>query len=530
MRQGHRSALVVMPTGTGKTIVFCELARLVASRTRVLVLTHRQELVTQTAARLRSWTGLPVGVEMAGQKDASRPSVDSLNLFDETVAEVPRIVVGSIQSMTEKRCNLIGAATFGWVILDEAHHAVSPTWLRLISFFRDGGARIVGVTATPDRSDGKPLGRVFETVAFEFTIQEAIAEGWLVRPKLLMVQTRLDLSPVRTRAGDLVSSDMEAQLDDVRKIAEICEPFMKEGPDRPGVLFMPGVQSSRNAAAYMNAHSGVPGYSVSLDGTMDRESERSPEVAALERGDRKALVNCQLLTEGWDCPMVSKIGLGFRTKSRAKYAQVIGRGTRPHPESGKTDLLILDFRWLSEDHSIVAATDIFQGDLSDDVADFAREKARSSSDEVDVSDLVNNSLDDYLKHRQEIIYTLMRKDPFAAVGIDLAAYQSSVIREPVTPAQADVLRSKGLGDADIATLSKQTASRVLEKLFERADRGLCTPKQARALARAGVDARDFSFDEARALLDFVSTGGSWRKLPANFDVDGWRRDRAPTAP
>lgn len=519
-----QALLIVLPTGTGKTVIFCELLRRVAPK-RGLVVTHKKDLVVQTSKRIREWCDEPVGIEMADQRDISRPRNDSLDLFDGSTGDRPRLCVASVQSLTEARLGEIPRDLFDFVILDEAHHATARTWIDVVNHF--ASARVLGVTATPDRADGKALGKIFQSVAYEYRMEDAIDDGWLVAPVLYLVRCSLDLDSVkRKKGGDFDEGDLANKMMDQRIMQEICDPLMAERKDRPAILFVAGVAQAHAYAAYMNSVAGRDDWAMAVDASTPMKA-REPIYAGLASGRHACLVNVGILTEGWDCPAVSLVGLGRPTASRPLYAQMIGRGTRPHPASGKKDLMVLDYRWMSERHDIVTLVDIFQGDLSDAVVKKAKDKAEDSaecwdddSEPIDVRDLLATSLHDFQQERLALRYTLIRKDPFAAVGIDLASYQDGVIKEFLTPAQRDWLVRKGVKEADVAKLSKKHASTIIANLQARANDGLCTPKQARILARSGIDPMNVSFEHAGALIDMIAKR-DWKPLPDAFDVKAW---------
>ncbi|MCA8958671.1 MAG: DEAD/DEAH box helicase family protein, partial [Planctomycetes bacterium] len=160
-RAGHRRALVVMPTGTGKTVLFAEIARL--AKGPVLVLAHRQELVEQARQKIAQWCDDVVAVEMAEHRGLT------------AAATRAKITVASIQTLTRRLAQVPGDA-FRLVVVDEAHHATADSYRAVLDHF---DAWVLGVTATPDRGDRQALGDVFDAVAFDYDMQQAIRDGWL---------------------------------------------------------------------------------------------------------------------------------------------------------------------------------------------------------------------------------------------------------------------------------------------------------------------------------------------------------------
>ena len=182
--KGVSKTLLVLPTGTGKTVVFAKIAEdRVRAGERVLILAHRGELLTQAADKLRAVTGLGSAVEKAEES---------------ALGSWYRVTVGSVQTMmNEKRLAQFSDDYFGTIIVDEAHHALSDSYQRVLSHFAD--ANVLGVTATPDRGDMRNLGEFFESLAYEYSLPQAIRDGFLCPIKAATIPLRLDLSGVGDR-------------------------------------------------------------------------------------------------------------------------------------------------------------------------------------------------------------------------------------------------------------------------------------------------------------------------------------------
>lgn len=195
---GNLKTLLVLPTGCGKTIVFAKITEECVRRgDRVLILAHRGELLDQAADKIQKATGLNSSVEKAEQS-----CIGSWN----------RVVVGSVQTlMREKRLSNFDSDYFDTIIIDEAHHSISDSYQRVLEHFDN--AKVLGVTATPDRGDMKNLGTVFDSLAYEYTLPKAIKEGYLSPIKAVTIPLTLDLSGVATQAGDFKASDIDTALD-----------------------------------------------------------------------------------------------------------------------------------------------------------------------------------------------------------------------------------------------------------------------------------------------------------------------------
>ena len=352
---GKQRVLVVKPTGTGKTVLFAALVARVAQGVRSrggapgrsLVLAHREELVRQAREKIVSSARLRCGVEMADER------ADRL--------DPPPVVVASVQSMQRARLASYAPDHFDLVVVDEAHHATAKSYRNIIDHF--GGARVLGVTATPDRGDKQGLKAVFESAAYVYEIRDAIRDGWLVPivQRQVIVES-LDLSKVAVRAGDFADGELEDQLCQERALHEVAVPTLEQSGSRPTVVFTAGVAQARALAEVLNRYR--DGSAVALSGETHPE-ERRKSVEAFKAGAVQYLVNCALFLEGFDAPLCACVAMARPTKSRALYAQAIGRGTRilglsleESIANGKRDLLVLDFVGNSSTHSLVSVADV----------------------------------------------------------------------------------------------------------------------------------------------------------------------------
>ena len=486
----HRRALVVMPTGTGKTVLFAEIARL--AKGPVLVLAHRQELVEQAREKIAAWCDDVVAVEMAGRRDLTR----GLNWPG---GRRPKIAVASIQSL-RRRLRSIPRDAFRIVVVDEAHHATADSYRAVLDHFH---AHVLGVTATPDRSDRVSLGEVFEELAFEYDMREAIRDGWLCPIRSYLVQTRADFSGVRKVAGELATKDVERILTEDLHLAEIAAPILRERKGRPTIVFAASVAHAHALRRVMNELAGDRSFAAALDGSSSME-RRAPVLERFRRGQIQVLVNCSLFTEGFDVPRISLVAIARPVLSRPFYAQMVGRGTRIAP--GKRDLLVLDFVPGNCRHSLIQAVDLFGGE-DEEVAERARKiaaKASAEGSSIAIEKAIELARQEQEAQEADVDYQLRRRDPFAAVGIDLESYRRRARRGPTAErATADQLayfKRAGLPTDQVAELSAEQADALREELLDRKAVGLCTPKQARELIAHGIDPCDMYYDEAKERL------------------------------
>ena len=306
--EGYRRTLLVLPTGCGKTIVFSKIVEdQIRQGRRCLILAHRGELLEQAADKLYKSTGLRSAVEKAGES---------------CLGSWYMAAVGSVQTlMREQRLSRFDPDYFGTIVVDEAHHALSDGYQRVLGYFST--ARVLGVTATPDRGDMRNLGQYFDHLAYEYTLPKAIKEGYLSPIKAVTIPLKLDLTGVGVQAGDFKSSDLDTALDPyLYQIAEEMKTYCK---DRKTVVFLPLVRTSQKFRDILNA----AGFrAAEVNGS---SPDRGEILRDFDAGRYNVLCNSMLLTEGWDCPSVDCIVVLRPTKIRSLYSQMVGRGTRLHP-------------------------------------------------------------------------------------------------------------------------------------------------------------------------------------------------------
>jgi len=500
--EGHRSTLLVAATGTGKTTIFSEVARLWRPRGRTLILAHREELINQAARRVAEQTGLSVGIEMADQR------VDPL--FP------PDVVVGTVQTLSkERRRSLLPPDFFSMVIVDEAHHAVADTYGSVIEYF--AGAKVLGVTATPDRGDGAAMRKVFTSVAFVYEIRDAIEQGFLcqVRQRAVKVEG-FDISRVRTVAGDLNEGDLEEALLDDKVLQGIASATLQEAGDRPTMLFGVTVAHAHALAEVLNRYR--PGCARALDGKSDRELRRST-LAAFSRGEFQVLSNCALFTEGFDEPSIACVAVARPTKSRGFYTQMAGRGTRLHP--GKRDLLILDFQGNAGRHSLVSPLDILDGSMDEEAKKIAAKKIAADPELSILEALDAASREKAERIRAETLararYSAVSIDPFAMVStfLDIAPRAGRWGGAPPAQEDLDYLaeRAKGLS---VDGLDGGQVAEIVKAIRQRYRDKLSSWNQARCLIRAGLDP-EVDFATASRTIDILAAN-RWKPTQALRDA------------
>ena len=337
--EGGRRGLVVLPTGTGKTVIFAEAIR--RREGRALVLAHRDELLSQAAHKLAE-----AGMTKLGKVAAKADDVGA------------RVVLASVQTVSRDRrlARLVGAGAFSTVVVDEAHHVVARSYHKVfdaLGAFEDGGPLTLGFTATAERGDRRGLGEVFEKIVYSRTMLPMIRQGYLADLRGLQVGLDIDWRTVRTTAGDFNAGDLGVSLTAAKAPEHVVESYRRHGEGRKALAFFPTVAlASETAQRFCGA--GVPAEVV--DGTMAPEV-RAPILARLRSGETRVVCNCGVLTEGFDEPSIEAILIARPTKSRGLYVQQLGRGTRPYP--AKSDCLVMDFVGATARHDLVTLPSLF---------------------------------------------------------------------------------------------------------------------------------------------------------------------------
>jgi len=504
----HRSTLLVAPTGTGKTIVFAALADL-AKRGRVLVLAHREELVRQAADKIHRVTGKTCGVEMAGESVAAEIAQGAL--IEGT--ELP-IIIASVATISRpSRLDAFAPDAFSLVVIDECQHSVATSYRSILDYF--SGAKVCGVTATPDRLDGALMAEVFDSAAFVYEIRDAIRDGWLVpvRQKTIALKS-LDLSQVKVskRTKDFDSADLELQLATDACYHEVAAPLVELAGARPTLVFCAGVASAHGLAAVLQGYVGE-GNADALDGTTPKD-ERREIIRRFHDGEMQYLCNCMVLTEGFDAPAAACVAVVRPTQSRALYAQMCGRGLRilgaDIDESvalGKPDCLVLDFVGNAYKHSLVCVTDVLDGGEDARVSKHA-DKLRAGNPDLTVNealDLAEEQVAELRRLAKIAPVDAREVDPFRVFDAFTVLGASSRAGRwaGMPPSDRQLQALLRFGVSPPAGLDKGQASALLDKLCGRADKGLCTYKMARLLAKYGLNP-DLTFEAAHAAIDAIA--------------------------
>lgn len=502
--KGARKTLVVLPTGCGKTIVFAKVAEeCVRQGNRVLILAHRGELLEQAADKIKKSTNLGCATEKAEQS---------------CLGSWFRITVGSVQSMQrEKRLSQFSDDYFNVIIIDEAHHCISDGYQKVLQHFPD--AKVLGVTATPDRGDMRNLGEFFESLAYEYTLPKAIREGYLSPIKAMTIPLQLDLSGVSIQSGDFKAGDIATALDPY--LHQIADEMMKYCRDRKTVVFLPLVKTSQKFKDILN-EKGFKAAEVNGE-----SKDRAEVLEDFDKGEYNVLCNSMLLTEGWDCPSVDCVIVLRPTKVRSLYSQMVGRGTRLC--EGKSHLLLLDFLWHTERHELCHPADLIceKKEVARKMTENLEETAGCP---MDLEEAERKASEDVIAEREESLAKQLQEmrtrkkklvDPLqfemSIQAEDLSGYVPAFGWEMAPPSdkQKQELEKRGILPDEIDNAGK--ANLILDRLHKRQEEGLTTPKQIRCLEKYGFQhVGTWTFEAGKNMIDRIAACG-WRGAPRGVD-------------
>lgn len=513
--KGNRRTLLVLPTGTGKTIVFCRvIERIVREGGRVLVLAHRGELLEQAADKLARATGLGCGVEKG----------ESSGLDEWWPA-----IIGSVQTMMRsKRLVQFTPDFFEAIIVDEAHHALADSYQRVLDHF--SGANVLGVTATPDRGDMRNLGAYFDSLAYEYLLPRAIRDGYLSPIKALTIPLQIDITSVSQSSGDYKASELGSALDPY--LEQIADEMAAHCYDRKTLLFLPLIATSKKMQAIL-ASRGF--YALEVNGESQDRAETLARFAAA--GPRTTCCNSMLLTEGYDCPSIDCIVPLRATKIRSLFAQMVGRGTRLSP--GKDHLLLLDFLWNTQRLDLCRPAHLIAENA--EVAAKMTDTINEAGCPVDIIKAETQAESDCIAEREaalakELAAQRHRKrklvDPLqfemSIAAQDLSDYVPAFGWEmaPPTADQIAALEQAGIYPGEIECAGK--ASKLLDRLSKRRHDKLTTPKQIRFLESKGFEhVGQWDFDAARKLINRIAAN-NWT-VPRDINPTSYKPKREAVA-
>lgn len=530
------STLGVAATGCGKTTIFTEIIRRMQPA-RALVLAHREELIFQARQRIETQGGMGCEVEMADL-------VASTSLFHRAP-----VVAATVQTMISgrkrKRMERFNPMDFGLLVIDEFHHATAASYRTVIDYFKSNPElKILGVTATPDRTDEEALGQIAESVAFEFDILDAIQNGWLcpVEQQFVAIDG-LDFSAMRTTAGDLNGADLAAVMEAEKNLQGLCGATIQIAGDKQTILFTVTVKHAETACNILNRHK--PGCADWICGKTDKEKRRKI-MSKFADGSLQILCNVGCLTEGVDVPAAEICIMGRPTKSRSLYAQMAGRILRPLPglvdglgsPSERTDAisasqkpraLLVDFVGNSGRHKLMTSADILGGRVSEEAVELAIREAQKKGGTVRMSDELDaafaklkaesearRKMEEAAKARlvARVQYNAKTVNPFDVFAITPKLDTARDDGKSLSPKQRNLLVKQGI---DPDSMNYASAKQLLDHQFERWEKHLCSFKQAKLLKRYGVvEADKIGMADAKRMIDEIAQNG-WQR------PDAWAR-------
>lgn len=482
-----KKTLIVLPTGTGKTIIFSNIIKYILQQhidKRILILAHREELLQQAAEKIELICNYTCAIEKAEKSCLNRPN---------------SIVVGSIQTLgQEKRLKKFSHDYFDYIIVDEAHHVVADTYQKVLSHFKN--AKVLGVTATPDRTDMKNLGSYFDSLAYEYSLIDAIRDGFLVPIKAQTIPLDIDLSSVKVTAGDFNAGDLGDVLNPyLEKIADMMKIYCE---NKRTVVFLPLIKTSKKLCDLLNNR----GFkAIEVNGQSDNRNEALQD---FELGKYNVICNSMLLTEGWDCPPVDCVIVLRPTKSKALYSQCVGRGTRLY--KGKTELLLLDFLWHVERHELCRPAHLVaDGEIAKKITNLLKDESLFLTQAVNQiarkEANLRRSLEANIYKDKKLIDPLVFEIDIESLSLMEYEPTFNWEKQKITKKQKQLLEAMGLSSDN---LNKGKATQYIKHLLKRQKLGLATPKQMRVLSKHGFENISYwTSKEARKVIGLLSANG-----------------------
>ena len=529
-----------MPTGTGKTVLFASIIKAIQPG-RTLVVAHRSELIWQAKEKIERVTGLVSEVEMG----EFRSSIDG-TLFSPNA----QVIVATVQTLTSGgdgmgRMSKFTPTDIDLLIVDEAAHAASDSYKRMLDYFlKNPKLKVFFCSATPDRADRKALGDVFESVAFDYQTSDAIHDGWILPVQQQMVNVEgLDFSSIKTTAGDLNQGELAEVLEAESSLHGIVSSTIDIIGSKRGIGFATSVRQAQMMAEIFNRHkSGMASF---VSGTTPKD-ERALLLKQFANGEIQVMLNCGVLTEGFDDSGVEFVVMK-PTKSRALYAQMLGRAMRVHDSiastlascpaasvrramiarSCKPSMLAIDHFGVSGKHKLVCSADILGGKYSNEAVEMVMKKARKSGKPIMMEQSIEEAEKRIQLKRQKQLEEQARKanivirakynskevDPFSL--LDIRPYEpSQQDKRKLTPKMQGILRKAGF---DPAEFSYRNGRQLVITLLDRWKNHLCTVGQLKILKQHNAGNEKTKFEDAGLIIDAIAKN-KWKGLPAGFQL------------
>lgn len=525
-----KATLIVLPTGTGKTVVASHVVNSFLPKGRVIWLAHREELLSQASTALEAITGVSPSLEMAD------------SWASEGGMWTNEIIVSTVQTQNagSKRMLRFDPMQFSLLVFDEAHHCTADSYIACLDHYRQNpNLRILGMTATPDRADEEALGRVFDSVAYEYGIVDAINDGWLVPIEQHFVHVdSLDFSQIKTTAGDLNGGELAELVEWEANLHAIATSSFELMKGRKSLVFAVTVAQADKLKEIYNRHEDDCAFIVTGKTPKD---ERRDLLDRFRKNQLRIMVNVGVATEGFDMPDVEVVVCARPTKSRSLYAQMIGRGTRPLsglvdplPDaesrrnairaSRKPSVAVLDFVGNSGRHKLIHAADILGSAFTDDIIERANKILADPDDEEQDVNAALRKAENEARREAELecerreaekrkhvkakaAFSTSKVDPFDV--FELTPHRESGWYAGQAPTDEQRTKLEKFGITVDAKMTRTAAGQILQECWSRIRNRKCTYKQAKLLKRFGYPG-DVGFQEASKLIDGVVKNG-WKR-------------------
>ena len=534
-KQGNRAVVGRLATGMGKTIIFAEVIKQIGKR--ALIIAHREELIFQARNKIEQVTGYKFQIEMGAYKATNNFSDDLFNPTNVGDAGV----VATVQTLTSGgdgmgRMTKFLPTDFDLVVIDECHRACAASYRRLMDYFlQNPNLKILGVTATPNRSDEESLGQIFNDVAFDKDMSFGIREGWLVPIEAQAIHVEsLDFKGIKITAGDLNQGQLAAVMESEKPLYGIADSIISIVGDKKGIVFSPSVNHAKMMADIFNRYE--PASSAFVCGKTDKD-ERKKIILDFKSGKIKRLVNCGVFTEGFDESSVEYI-VPKPTKSPLVLEQMVGRGTRPHdsiahkigsiPGSGMRRAMIersvkpccLVLEYYGNRYDLATTFDLFAGNVTEEAVKEAKEFARKSGSRMSVTKSIDEEekraeerkkkeIEEAAKKAKLVVKSTFKAqsfNPFDTFGITAAKPRGWDVKKQASDKMKNVLRKMGLNPENFNYA--ETKQLVTEQL-RRWSGGLCSMNQAKILKKYG-HSTEVTFEAAKKLIDSIASNG-WKR-------------------
>lgn len=524
-----QSTLVVMPTGTGKTVLASNIIKRIRPK-RTLFLAHREELIFQAAKTIRRYAHLGVDIEMADLWAG-----DSLWDADVIVSTIQTQIAGKKE---QERMTRFDPSHFGLVVVDEAHRVTAASYRKVLSHYKKNSElKILCLTATPDRADEEALGQMIDSVAFDYEIIDAINDGWLVPIEQQMVFVEgLDFSRVKTQGGDLSASDLAAIMEAEKNLQGVAASSLEIIGDRRTLVFTAGVKQAEMLCEIFNRHrSNMAGWVCGAT----PKNQRRDLLNRFADGRTQVVVNCNCLSEGFDNPGVEVVIQARPTKSRSLYAQQAGRSTRPLAgvvdgldsaeqrraaiaASAKPSCLIVDFVGNAGRHKLMTSADILGGKVSEAAMERAVAKAKATgkpirmADELEASENAIRAEIEERRRREaarkahliaQAEFKTKSVDPFDILDIRPKKSRGWDEGKSLTPNQRGVLLRQGI---NITGMPYGQQKQLLTAIFKRMENKMASINQCKALRKRGINTDGLTFEQASEKLNEISRREGWK--------------------